>query len=61
MHVNLPIRAIPARPATEDMVTTCPFFCSIMPGRNAFNVQKWASVLTENVLTTRGQPSASLL
>lgn len=35
------------------MVTMCPFFCSIMPGRNAFSVQKWASVLTEKVLTSR--------
>ena len=34
------------------MVTMCPFFCSIMPGRNAFRVQKWASVLTEKVLVS---------
>lgn len=28
----------------------CPAFCLIISGKKALSVQKWASVLTENVL-----------
>ena len=40
-------------PNTEDIVTICPSLRSIIAGRNALSVQKWARVFTPNVLCRR--------